>query len=400
MGREEVYDVRIPGPNAFDGNGLVLHNCGEQPLPLWRLPARLGQPGEAGGRSVHARGPLRPCGAGGDRAGRHPADGQCRRRLALPAAGAGGRGQGQAAHRPRRHRPGRRLPDARRALWLARLRRPDRGVAGGDPAAFLPRLGRDRGGEGGLPAVRPRRVPGRAGRRRAAAGDPRPDRPARHPQRAADLDRADRHHLAVAGNVASGIEPVFAWTHTRNVLLPDGSRRAETVENFAYRLFREIHGADAALPEYFVDAQTLEPADHLAIQAAAQKHIDSSISKTINCPEDLSFDAVQGHLRPGLCAGLQGLHHLPAERDHRRGAGGQASKAAGRGGARPTPPASALPAARPEVLPGETYKLRWPDSDHAIYVTLNDDGGRRPAAGPSRSSSTRRTWSTTPGPWR
>lgn len=179
-----------------------------------------------------------------------------------------------------------------------------------------------------------------------------------------------------AGNVASGIEPVFAWTHTRNVLLPDGSRRAETVENHAYRLFREIHGPDAPLPDYFVDAQTLQPADHLAIQAAAQRHIDSSISKTINCPEDLSFDAFKDVYAQAYALGCKGcttyrpnpitgavLEAKPAER--------RALDA----------PSLSLPAARPEVLPGETYKLRWPDSDHAIYVTLNDtvvDGQRRP----------------------
>ena len=179
-----------------------------------------------------------------------------------------------------------------------------------------------------------------------------------------------------AGNVASGIEPVFAWTHTRNVLLPDGGRRAETVENHAYRLFREIHGPDAPLPDYFVDAQTLQPADHLAIQAAAQRHIDSSISKTINCPEDLSFDAFKDVYAQAYALGCKGcttyrpnpitgavLEAKPAER-------------------RVLDASSlSLPAARPEVLPGETYKLRWPDSDHAIYVTLNDtvvDGQRRP----------------------
>ncbi len=178
-----------------------------------------------------------------------------------------------------------------------------------------------------------------------------------------------------AGNVASGIEPVFAWTHTRNVLLPDGSRRAETVENYAYRLFREIHGADAPLPDYFVDAQTLQPADHLAIQAAAQKHIDSSISKTINCPEDLSFDAFKDVYAQAYALGCKGC--TTYRPNPITGAVLEA---------RPTQkaadaPGLSTPAARPEVLPGETYKLRWPDSDHAIYVTLNDevvDGRRRP----------------------
>ncbi len=181
-----------------------------------------------------------------------------------------------------------------------------------------------------------------------------------------------------AGNVASGIEPVFAWTHTRNVLLPDGSRRAETVENYAYRLFREIHGADAPLPDYFVDAQTLEPADHLVIQAAAQKHIDSSISKTINCPEDLSFDAFKDIYAQAYALGCKGC--TTYRPNAITGAVLEAKPQSAPKRAADAPGLSA-PAARPEVLPGETYKLRWPDSDHAIYVTLNDevvDGRRRP----------------------
>lgn len=177
-----------------------------------------------------------------------------------------------------------------------------------------------------------------------------------------------------ADNVASGIEPVFAWTHTRNVLLPDGSRRAETVENHAYRLFREIHGPDAPLPDYFVDAQTLAPADHLAIQAAAQKHIDSSISKTINCPEDLSFDAFKDVYAQAYALGCKGCTTYRPNPITGAVLEARPQKAA-------EAPGLSVPSPRPEVLPGETYKLRWPDSDHAIYVTLNDtmiDGQRRP----------------------
>jgi ribonucleoside-diphosphate reductase alpha chain len=92
-----------------------------------------------------------------------------------------------------------------------------------------------------------------------------------------------------AGNVSSGIEPVFAYTYKRRVLQPDGSRTEETVEDCAYRAFRDRFG-DTALPDYFVNAQTLSPEDHVRVQAAAQKHVDSSISKTINVPAEISFD--------------------------------------------------------------------------------------------------------------
>jgi ribonucleoside-diphosphate reductase alpha chain len=86
-----------------------------------------------------------------------------------------------------------------------------------------------------------------------------------------------------AGNVSSGIEPVFAYAYTRKVLQKDGSRTEEEVVDYAVRLWREKFG-DAPLPDYFVNAQTLPPLDHVRMQAAAQKWIDSSISKTINCP--------------------------------------------------------------------------------------------------------------------
>src|SRR5690606_21355628 len=94
----------------------------------------------------------------------------------------------------------------------------------------------------------------------------------------------------LADNVSSGIEPVFSYTYMRTVLMPDGTRRQEEVSDYAYRLFRRLYGEATVLPEYFVDAQSLSPRDHVIMQAAVQRHVDSSISKTINCPVDLSFE--------------------------------------------------------------------------------------------------------------
>src|SRR5207302_8123306 len=93
-----------------------------------------------------------------------------------------------------------------------------------------------------------------------------------------------------ADNVSSGLEPVFSFRYTRHVLMPDGSRREEEVTDYAYRLYRRLKGENAPLPDYFVDAQTLAPEDHLVMQAAVQRHIDSSISKTINVPADIPFE--------------------------------------------------------------------------------------------------------------
>jgi ribonucleoside-diphosphate reductase alpha chain len=202
-----------------------------------------------------------------------------------------------------------------------------------------------------------------------------------------------------ADNVSSGLEPVFSFRYTRNVLMPDGTRREEEVTDHAYRLYRRLKGEDAPLPDYFVDAQTLSPQDHVLMQATVQKHIDSSISKTINCPVDLSFEAFKDVYMMAYETGCKGCTtYRPNEVT---GAVLEVSREKDKEKARqPELPLSLKPESkaqdifeaggvvymtqpldRPEALPGQTYKVRWPESDHAIYITLNDivqDGRRRP----------------------
>lgn len=92
-----------------------------------------------------------------------------------------------------------------------------------------------------------------------------------------------------AGNVSSGIEPIFALSYERKVMQKDGSKITEVVEDYGVTKWkREKPGV--ALPKSFVTAQTLAPNAHVKMQAAAQRWIDSSISKTINVPEDINFD--------------------------------------------------------------------------------------------------------------
>ena len=200
----------------------------------------------------------------------------------------------------------------------------------------------------------------------------------------------------LADNVSSGLEPVFSFSYSRYVLMPDGSRREEPVSDHAYRLYRRLYGETQRLPDYFVDAQGLSPVEHLRVQAAVQKYVDSSISKTINCPENISFEAFKDIYLQAYELGCKGCttyrpnevtgavlqtrkepeeaaepelplpDETPRSRD-RYAAGGVVYMT--------------QPLARPEVLPGATYKLVWPESDHAIYITLNDivqDGRRRP----------------------
>ena len=264
-----------------------------------------------------------------------------------------------------------------------------------------------------------------------------------------------------AGNVSSGIEPVFAYAYKRKVLQKDGSRSEEEVVDYAVQMWRDKFG-DVPLPNHFVDAQTLAPLDHVKMQAAAQKWVDSSISKTINCPEDISFDAFKDVYMAAWDQGCKGCttyrpndvtgsvlsvsanseSEMPdfasaAERlkwaQEKAGFSTQSAAAEALGvslsrylnwvkdasplskegadlaaahfqvtadwllyGNAPQPSVVATgedepmqphgdviymaePLDRPSALEGNTYKVKWPDSEHAIYITINDVviGGRR-----------------------
>ena len=97
----------------------------------------------------------------------------------------------------------------------------------------------------------------------------------------------------LANNVSGGLEPAFDFRFRRRVLELDGSQTEHNVEDYAHRLWRERFGDDAALSKAFVTAPELAPEDHLAMQAALQPHVDSSISKTINIPADFPFERFQ-----------------------------------------------------------------------------------------------------------
>ena len=286
-----------------------------------------------------------------------------------------------------------------------------------------------------------------------------------------------------AGNVSSGIEPIFATSYTRKVLQPDGTRTEEEVVDYAVQMWRALHG-DADLPDHVVTAQDLAPLDHVRMQAAAQPWVDSSISKTINVPADIGFEAFKDVYLEAYETGCKGCttyrpndvtgsvlsvgdaradktelkstsarlksamaamgwkqnaqladasgvdrssvgrylkdvddpnFREPSKRDATLLARalnvspgwllfgetpdpsdpvlplvsnipGEAPKAAGA-----EPPARwagdsdviymSEPLDRPQSLEGHTYKLKWPDSDHALYITINDiilHGHRRP----------------------
>jgi ribonucleoside-diphosphate reductase alpha chain len=184
-----------------------------------------------------------------------------------------------------------------------------------------------------------------------------------------------------ADNVSSGLEPVFSFRYTRNVLQPDGTRREEDVSDYAYRLFRRLKGEAAPLPEYFVGAQQLAPSDHVVMQAVVQRYVDSSISKTINVPADFPLEQFKDVYLQAYELGCKGCTTY-----------------------------------RPNAVTGAVLEPRKePAAPRRCPAAPTRSPGRRPStrstspsttscrtavSGPSRSSSTQRTWSITPGPSR
>jgi ribonucleoside-diphosphate reductase alpha chain len=387
-GPRDVYDVRIPGINAFDANGLYVHNCGEQPLPpygacllgsvnLARLVQNPFAP-DAVLDSVALDDLVRLAVRMMDNVvdvSRFPlpeqaAEAQAKRRIGLGVTGLADAllmlglryGSDRAAEQT--------------AAWMRAIAR----------AAYLASVDLARE-KGPFPLFD-------ADRYLASGSLTHMDEDVRQAIRQHGIRNALLTSIAptgtislYAGNVSSGIEPVFAYAYTRKVLQKDGSRTEEEVVDYAVQLWREKFGA-APLPDYFVNAQTLGPLEHVKMQAAAQPWVDSSISKTINCPEDISFDDFKDVYMAAWDQGCKGCTtYRPNDvtgsvlsvSEKTEAAPGEAPEQARREGAEVV--YLSEPLDRPAALEGQTYKIKWPGSEHALYITINDvviAGHRRP----------------------
>ena len=118
--------------------------------------------------------------------------------------------------------------------------------------------------------------------------------------------------LSLGNNVSNGIEPTFAHMYSRNVIR-EGKKSKQKIDVYSYELlaYRHLIDADAQpsarqLPDYFITADDVTPRQHVDIQAAAQKWIDSSISKTANVPTDFKFEEFQDIYRYAWEKGLKG----------------------------------------------------------------------------------------------
>lgn len=329
---EEVYDVQVPGINTFDANGLHAHNCGEQPLPPYgscllgsvNLTKFIDEPFTDRARfnwdeyrkvvAIFTRMLDNVVEING---------------LPLPQ-------QRHEIEYKRRHGMG--FLGLGSAIAMLRMKYGD-----ADSLAFTERVAREMaevGWEVGIElaeekgpapimvedfavteemlALRPemRRDGYKVGDK--VSGKVLLARYSRYMQQF-DSDLTERiaetgvrftHHtsiaptgtisLSLANNASNGIEPSFAHRYSRNVLR-EGKKSKERIEVYSYELlaYRTLVNKNAdpdatepenQLPDYFVSADTVIPKEHVDIQAAAQKWVDSSISKTANVPTDFPYE--------------------------------------------------------------------------------------------------------------
>jgi ribonucleoside-diphosphate reductase alpha chain len=113
--------------------------------------------------------------------------------------------------------------------------------------------------------------------------------------------------LAFADNASNGIEPPFSWTYTRKKRMSDGTLKEFPVEDHAWRRYKAAGGDVENLPPYFVTALELSALSHEQMVAAVAPYVDTSISKTVNVPEDYPYGEFQDLYFHAWKSGLKGL---------------------------------------------------------------------------------------------
>ena len=113
--------------------------------------------------------------------------------------------------------------------------------------------------------------------------------------------------LAFADNASNGIEPPFSWMYKRKKREGDGSYTEYSVEDHAWRTYRELGGDVNQLPDYFVSALEMSATDHIAMMQAVQPFVDTAISKTVNVPADYPYDDFKNLYQQAWNARLKGL---------------------------------------------------------------------------------------------
>ena len=115
--------------------------------------------------------------------------------------------------------------------------------------------------------------------------------------------------LSFGKNCSNGVEPAFSWSYKRKFRMPDGSDETQQVEDYSYAVYKKVTGISdiKQLPDYFVSAMDISAEDHMLMLKVLQPYIDSSISKTVNIPEDYPYEDFKNLYLNAWQSGLKGL---------------------------------------------------------------------------------------------
>jgi ribonucleoside-diphosphate reductase alpha chain len=310
LGEQPVYDTTIEGVHAFDANGLVVHNCGEQPLPPYGccclgsidLTRFVTKPFEPDARFDEAA--FAPLVATAVRMldnvldisvwplAQQREEARRKRRVGLGFTGLGDAlvmlGQ-RYDNEPARRQAARIAEVMRDAAYEASvalaqergafpLFNADLYLAGNTFASRLPAALRESIRAHGL-----------------------------RNSHLISIAPTGTISLAFADNASNGIEPAFSWSYLRKKRTPEGGFKEYAVEDHAWRLYRHLRGEDAPLTPAFVTALEMSALDHAAMVAAVAPFVDSAISKTVNVSADYPYEDFKDLYLQAWQSGLKGL---------------------------------------------------------------------------------------------
>jgi ribonucleoside-diphosphate reductase alpha chain len=309
-GTEPVYDVTVADVHAFDANGLLAHNCGEQPLPSYGCCCL--------GSIDLTRFVQRPFGADAafDEAGFTALVKTAVRMLdnvldislwPLPQ---------QHDEAMSKRRVGLGFTGLGDALVMLGLRYDTEAARA--KAAQVAQAMRDAAYDASIDLAAERGVfplfnanlylaGGRFASRLPAALKERIRAQGIRNSHLLSIAPTGTISLAFADNASNGIEPAFSWTYTRKKRDPDGRLVEHAVEDHAWRLYRHVKGKDEPLTDAFVTALEMSAQAHAQMVAAVAPFIDTSISKTVNVPADYPYADFEQLYQQAWSLGLKGL---------------------------------------------------------------------------------------------
>ena len=198
----------------------------------------------------------------------------------------------------------------------------------------------------------------------------------------------------VFGNISASCEPNFAFTYERKVLQADNTLKAQEVQAYIIRLAEYLMRCEddqtrEEMEKIFLQAKTsaqeLKVTDHILIQGKLQEYVDASISKTINCPPDMTFEDFKEVYQLAYLSGCKGcttyrpsgirgsILSVSSDEDEPNDMSTEATSSDQAFSIRQR---DLEP--RPQILSGSTYKITWPSWSASIYMTVNNDANGLP----------------------